>query len=365
MSLFKNSVLISLLALSVFPAVGGAQAPPGYAANYSETITAARKEGKLVIYAATDLAAASPLIRDFQAMYTGVKIEYHDMNTTELYQRFISESADSGGSADVLWSSAMDLQIKLVNDGYAQAYQSPEIPKLPEWAVWRSEAFATTFEPVVFVYNKRLLTADEIPQSHADFIRVMKTKAEKFKGRVTTYDIEKSGVGFLLLTQDSRTSPAFWNLAKTLGASDIRLQSRTVTMMERIASGEYLLGYNLLGSYAMDQSTKNPVIGVVLPTDYTLVMSRVMFISKSAKNPNAAKLWLDYLLSKRGQAILANQSRLYSIRPDVEGETTLAALTREASLKPIAVGPGLLVYLDQAKRLEFLKQWQQALGTRK
>lgn len=94
-------------------------------------------------------------------------------------------------------------------------------------------------------------------------------------------------------------------------------------------------------------------------------MSRVMFISKSAKNPNAAKLWLDYLLSKRGQAILANQSRLYSIRPDVEGETTLAALTREASLKPIAVGPGLLVYLDQAKRLEFLKQWQQALGTRK
>jgi iron(III) transport system substrate-binding protein len=172
-------------------------------------------------------------------------------------------------------------------------------------------------------------------------------------------------VGFLLITQDSRTSPAFWNLAKTLGASDIRLQSRTVTMMERIASGEYLLGYNLLGSYAMDQSTKNPVIGVVLPTDYTLVMSRVMFISKSAKNPNAAKLWLDYLLSKRGQAILANQSRLYSIRPDVEGETTLAALTREASLKPIAVGPGLLVYLDQAKRLEFLKQWQQALGTRK
>jgi iron(III) transport system substrate-binding protein len=356
-------LLAASLLLATLTCVAGA--PAGYPRSYEDLVDVAARERQLSIYSTTDAREVTELLRDFRSMYPQLSVEYADLNSTELYSRFIAEVAAKEGTADILWSSAMDLQIKLVNDGYAQAYQSPEIPKLPEWAVWRSEAFATPFEPVVFVYNKRLLTADEIPQSHADFIRVLKTKAEKFKGRVTTYDIEKSGVGFLLITQDSRTSPAFWNLAKTLGASDIRLQSRTVTMMERIASGEYLLGYNLLGSYAMDQSTKNPVIGVVLPTDYTLVMSRVMFISKSAKNPNAAKLWLDYLLSKRGQAILANQSRLYSIRPDVEGETTLAALTREASLKPIAVGPGLLVYLDQAKRLEFLKQWQQALGTRK
>ena len=37
---------------------------------------------------------------------------------------------------------------------------------------------------------------------------------------------------------------------------------------------------------------------------------------------------------------------------------------RGTRVKPIAVGPSLLVYLDQAKRLEFLKQWQQAIGTR-
>jgi iron(III) transport system substrate-binding protein len=66
--------LISLLALSVFPAVSAAQTPPGYAANYSETITAVRKEGKLVIYAATDLAAASPLIRDFQLCIRASKL---------------------------------------------------------------------------------------------------------------------------------------------------------------------------------------------------------------------------------------------------------------------------------------------------
>ena len=54
---------------------------------------------------------------------------------------------------------------------------------------------------------------------------------------------------------------------------------------------------------------------------------------------------------------------LYAIRTDVSGETSAASLTKELgdSLKPIQIGTGLLVYLDQSKRLAFLKQWQQAI----
>ena len=61
--------------------------------------------------------------------------------------------------------------------------------------------------------------------------------------------------------------------------------------------------------------------------------------------------------------LLANQADLFSIRADVEGETSMAGLTKQLgdSLKPIPIGTGLLVYLDQSKRLEFLKQWQQAI----
>jgi len=92
-------------------------------------------------------------------------------------------------------------------------------------------------------------------------------------------------------------------------------------------------------------------------------MSRVTFISKTAKNPNAAKLWLDYVLSKRGQTIIANQSELGSIRADVEGEMTVAGYTKllGAIAKPIPVSTDLLAFLDQTKRLEFLKQWQAAM----
>ena len=136
--------------------------------------------------------------------------------------------------------------------------------------------------------------------------------------------------------------------------------------MERISSGEHLIGFNMIGSYAIAKMRKDPALGIAYPKDYMLVMSRVAIIPKAAKHANAAKVFLDYLLSVRGQEIMGNRAALFSIRPDVQGETTAAGLTKQmgSSLKPIPVSPALLVYLDQSKRLEFLKQWQEALGTK-
>jgi iron(III) transport system substrate-binding protein len=341
-----------------------AQAPAGYPADYAKIVEGANKEGKLVIYAATDTKAAEPLIKDFNALYPGVKVEYNDMNSTEIYNRYISEVAAGGATADVLWSSAMDLQIKLVNDGFGMQYKSPEAAAIPAWASMNSIAYGTTFEPAVIVYNKRQVSGDEIPKTHADLTRLLTTKTDKFKDKVITYDIEKSGVGFMFITQDMQVNSKFWDLAKALGAVSARVQSSTGTMLERVSSGENLIGYNILGSYALVRAKKDPNIGVVIPKDYTLVLSRVQFISKTAKHPNAAKLWVDYLLSKRGQAGIANEAKLYAIRSDVKGETTSAELTKEIGegLKPLPVNASLLQYLDQGKRLAFLKRWKEAAG---
>jgi hypothetical protein len=241
-----------------------AQIPAGYPADYAATVAAAEKEGKVVVYSSTDSTSTKPLLADFQALYPKIKVEYHDMNTTEIYSRFISENAANAGTADVLWSSSMDLQVKLVSDGYALTYVSPEAGKLPDWALWKNEAYGTTFEPIVFVYNKRLLQADEIPLTHADFTCILGAKAERFRNKVTSYDVEKSGLGFMLVTQDAMVSAAFWDLAKAMGAVSARYQSSTGTMMERIASGENLLGYNLLGAYAFIKAKKDPAIGISL-----------------------------------------------------------------------------------------------------
>ena len=364
MNLTKTMMSAAIAATLAGAAVSAfAQVPAGYPADYQKIIDGAKKEAKLVIYGATDSKATQPLIKDFSALYPGISIEYNDMNSTEVYNRFISEAAAGGNTADVLWSSSMDLQVRLASDGYAMAYKSVEAPKIPGWAMWNDMAYGTTFEPAAIVYNKRLVTAAEVPQTHAEFAKLI--LAEKFKDKVTTYDIEKSGVGFMFMAQDSRENAQFLALEHAFGAARVRVQSSTGTMLERISSGENLIGYNVIGSYALVRAKTDPSLGIVLPKDYTLIMSRVLFINKSAKNVNAAKLWLDYMLSHRGQTIIANDSKLFAIRADVKGETTSAELTRligEKNVKPVPVHPIILQYLAPAKRMAFLKQWKETAG---
>jgi iron(III) transport system substrate-binding protein len=358
--------LFSLLACAVVLGATAAQAqvPAGYPSDYKAIVDGAKKEGKVVVYSTTDSKLVTPLIKDFEAAFPGVKVEYTDLNSTEVYNRFISESAANATSADVVWSSSMDLQLKLAADGLAAVYKSPEIAALPPWAHYKDTVYATTFEPIAIVYNKRLVPAEDVPKTHADFAKLLTTKAEKYQKKVTTYDVEKSGVGFMLANQDVKLDPAYWDLVKAMGARGTNMQSSTGTMMERVSSGENLIGYNILGSYALTRAKKDPSIGVAFTTDYNLVLSRLAFVSKNAKNPNAGRLWLDFLLSKRGQTITAEQAELFSVRTDMTGKESGTAFAKElgSAVKPIPVNTELLAGLDQAKRLEFLKQWQTALG---
>lgn len=326
-------------------------------------VAAAAAGGTMVLYAATDRQVVEPLIDDFEASHPGIKVEYHDLNSGELYTRFLNEL---GGErqADVLWSSAMNLQFKLVNDGHALPHKSAETAALPAWAVWKGEAFGATFEPIVIAYNRQLIAAAEVPKTHAELTRFLENPNHR-RYRLATYDPRGSGLGYLLHTQDLEANPvAFWNLIRVLGRTGVILEPATTDMLDHIASGRAALGYNVLGSYALNRAASNPNIGIVLPSDYTLILSRIAFINKQAPNPQAARLWMDYLLSRRGQAVL-NQTGLFSVRDDVlNGDHSAAEVRRQlgTAYRPIAISTGLLTYLDRMKRDLFLSRWDGAIG---
>ena len=346
-----------------FPAKG--QVPPGYPPQYAVIIAAAEQEGRLVIHSTTDLALAAPLIDDFQTLYPRIEVHYRDMNSNDLYNGYLGDLLASPSTADVLWSSAMDLQFRLANAGQVQAYDSPESTRLPAWALWKNLAFGTTFEPIAIIYNKGLLAADEIPRTHADLARLLTEKRDRFGSKVVTYNIERSALGLLLASQDERASEEFWQLVQALGSAGAHLVPTTEAILARVAKGEDLIGYNAIGSYAYIEAKKDPNLGYVYPHDYTLVITRVMLIGKKAANPNAAKLWVDYLLSKRGQTVLADRADLSSLRTDVEGANSATALAKAIgpSVRPIPLDADLLAaFSDQTKRLAFLRQWQQAIA---
>ena len=347
-------------ALALAASLARAHGPP--ISTSAAVVSAAIKEGRVVVYAATDANIIAPLLADFSGLYPRIAVEYRDLNTRDLNDRFLAEVASNTPTVDVLWSPAMDLQMKLANDGFAQVYDSPEAAGVAPWAVWRSEAFGTTLEPYVFIHDWRRLAPAQAPQSHAELARWLEASTETLRGRVGTYDPERSAIGYLLLTQDSRIDPAFPENLRAYARAGLALHGTVAGMIDRVRAGAEILAFNVNGSYALFAARDDPNLTVVYPKDYVLAASRIALIAKTAPHPNAARVFLDYVLSHRGQEVMAARCGLFSIRTDVPGENTAAALAQQLGgrLKPIHVGPSLLVFLDSSKRADFIRRWRDA-----
>lgn len=313
------------------------------------------REGRLVIWSSTDRPLVRELIEDFRAQHPAIRLSYVEMSALPIHRQVEKRARAGGVLPDVVWTSAMDLQIKLVNDGHALRYASPEGAALPSWANWKNEAWGVTAEPVVMVYNRRLLPADATFISHADLLRVLEERRPALRGRVATYDIANSAVGYLYLSQDVVASRLAWPIVRALGANGVRLFPTSEQVIADVSAGRSVIGYNVLGSYAVAEQRRNPNIAVVLPTDYTLLASRIAVIPAAAPHPDAARLFLDFLLSRRGQAHLVRHA-MPSARSDLQSPPALE--TPDTTQRAIRVGPALLVLQDQLTRTRFLNEWK-------
>ena len=94
----------------------------------------------LVVYSSLDEPLAQPMIAGFQSANPDVAVRYEDMLTGEIYDRIVRETDAGQKTADFAFSSAMDLQVKLANDGYAQRSDLPMSDHWPDWANWRNTA---------------------------------------------------------------------------------------------------------------------------------------------------------------------------------------------------------------------------------
>jgi iron(III) transport system substrate-binding protein len=254
------------------------------------------------------------------------------------------------------------LQIKLANDGYAQQVNVPLAATWPRWANWRNTAFALTYEPAVFICNKTAFPAAP-PSTRGELLDYLEANADNIFGRIGTYDIERSGVGFMFFSRDQEQYADLWTLVGAMGAAGVKLYSTTSAIVERVADGQFVFGYNILGSYAAEAASRSPDLGIVLPRDYTIVTSRIGLVPAAATNPDLGALYLEFFMSAEGQTIMADKLRIAALNPDVTGENTANAMQAALGnqLRPVPVSPGLMVYLDQVKRTRLIKRWNDAL----
>lgn len=306
-------------------------------------------ESLLTIISTADKDVFEPIILAFQEQNPTITIDYTITGTTELMKAVTEEEAQF----DLVISSAMDLQTKLANDGYARTYSSPATQALPDWAKWRDQLFAFTQEPAVLIVSNEAFPDGNIPTSRGDLIALLRDAPERFRGRIGTYDVRTSGFGYLMATQDARISETFWRLLEAMGRLEARLYCCSGDMLRDVRDGKLALAYNVLGSYAEAQATPGDGIEIVVMRDFANIMLRTALITTDAANPQDAETMIDFLVRLGDREDLIKASGL----PPIDD----SALQDNIALRPIRLGPGLLVFLDRLKRDSFLRNWEASI----
>ncbi|MTH76400.1 extracellular solute-binding protein [Paracoccus aestuariivivens] len=324
-----------------------------------------KAESQISVYSSLDNDLAAPLLQAFQTRHPDIAVRYENLLTGDLHDRIVTETRAGHGTADFAFSSAMDLQIKLANDGFARAVVTPDTGHWPDWANWRDTAYALTFEPAVFAYHKPSFAGQEPPATRSDLVRWMAEHPDQARGRIGTYDISRSGVGYLFMARDQELYPGIWSVVSAMGRMGVQQYPTTGELLQRISDGRLAVGYNLLGSYAAEWARKHPDVGLILPKDFTVVVSRVGLVPAAAQRPDLGGKLLAFLMSPEGQTLLSQTLRLSAVSLEVGGQASPAGGMQDLAglrLKPVPVSPGLLAYLDQATRAKLLARWNQAIS---
>jgi iron(III) transport system substrate-binding protein len=331
--------------------------PAGDATPVSaEILAGAKQEGSFVLYTNADDEQIAPLVKAFNKAQPDIKVKSLSLGSNEVFQRYLSETATGSASADVLLASNAVSWQELIAKGDLDPYEDPNRADLPDSAKLGQGVTAMSEDPSITVYNKALIPESKQPSTLAGLAAM----APSLKGKIATVDV---GVPLQLETTAGyvgKTGDAGWQTLEKLGASS-KVESSTGSLVTKLAQGQYAAAFFTSGSVrALITADAAKLVGWKYMTDATVVVPRAIAVTKSAKSPDAAKVFQNWVLSVQGQQAEC-QAGFTPFRDGVECPVGLSAVDQALG------GPGKTIVesyggdLD-AQRATITDRWKAAFG---
>lgn len=317
--------LVGLLVVALaLAACAPVQAPASESAN---TTTAASTSGanELVIYTSRAESLFNPVVEAFNQAHSEIKVTVLTGKGGELGARLLEEKANP--QADLFINSDVMAIVDLANQGLFAPNDSATIAALPATQRAADGSWtALTLRLRVIMYNKDLVPEADLPQSVFDLTD------PKWQGQVgatdSTSDAMIAHVAALIKLVGEEKATAF---VKGLVDNGTQFFGGHTDIRKAVGNGELKLGFVNHYYYHLSRTEGAPV-GIVYPDQADLGMlvnSTNAGIIQGAKHADAAKLFIDFLLSPEGQKIFAEKNFEYPLLADValaEGVDPLADL---------------------------------------
>jgi iron(III) transport system substrate-binding protein len=293
-----TAALIFFLAVAVSRA--SAQSPD------PRLIEGAKKEGQMVFYTTMTVDQSKEVIDRFQKKYPFIKPALFRTGGGPLLNKILTEARGGLHAWDVVAGRA-EMYVPLMERKLLASYRSPETKAIEEDLVDK-EGYWTAYYVVTYVlgWHTKLVRREDVPKTYEALVE------PKWKGQLS-FDNEAYGMLRGLMRAWGREKAIAY--FRRIAANDPSMKRGNTERVALAAAGEYPLTVAYNQTFERMVARGAPIDWLAL--EPAVVSAFPIMLAARAPNPNAARLYYDFSLSKEGQEMLRAMQRI-PVRKDVE-----------------------------------------------
>jgi len=274
-------------------------------------IEGAKKEGKVSFYTGLIVDQVVRPVKDaFEKEYPFLQVEFFRANADRLAQRVLAEHQAKRYEVDVASGSAAATMLQRA--GLMQRFYSPPIAEYPRElkdpnGFWGS----TNVYFMTLGYNTRNVKAAELPKSYEDLLN------PRWKGQMMWSTSRGSGapqfIGNIFITMGQEAGKAYLQKLKQQNIAKSTASARQI--LDLVIAGEYPLAIQIFNHHAYISKAAGAPVEWHPLEPVTATINSIGLV-KTAPHPHASMLFLDFVLSRKGQRVFQAANYLPA-HPDV------------------------------------------------
>jgi iron(III) transport system substrate-binding protein len=306
--------MVGLTLLSLVMAIPAAAQQP--AANWAAVVAAAKKEGRVMLYNSVPLPPIQRAAAGFKKLYPDIEVTYQRGPSGQLLSKIDQERNSNADGADILISTEINWYVDRAKEGKLYKVSGPESRAWPAKYLYEGAIPILDLEPFVIVYNKNEVKANP-PKGYADLLR------PEFRGRLGTTELASTTVigwyDWLEKTQGA-------DFLQRFKAQNPKMYVGAVPGGQAAASGEVAVSAFNVTTAVTSLVAAGAPIEIVVPNP-GLGIQHAAAVFTWSRRPNAAQVFLDYLMSRDGQTAWNGTGESASPLPNIPGALSADSIT--------------------------------------
>lgn len=342
MRLHRRLLCAAALAAAVIGPANAAGADPAL-------VAAAQKEGHLVWYSTLIVNQITrPLAQAFERKYPGIKVQYSRAPSTDVALKITTEARAGRIQADVF--DGTNTILPLQDAGLVEPYLVESAKHYP--AEFRDPKGLWTTMNLYFLtvgYNTDLVKGADIPKTYDDLLN------PKWAGKMawTTDPTSAGAPGFIQNILALKGQEKGMEYLKKLAAQKpVNVPASQRVVLDKVISGEFPIGLMIFDHHVAISAAKGAPVAWA-KVEPLVSTANLISIVKGAPHPNAARLFLEYVLSDEGQKEVAKAFYLPA-DPDVPAKVP-SLKPREGHFQARTVTPDM----ERAGREEWIRLYHE------